>query len=158
MIEGRDFSERDEPGAPKVMIVNQTFSSRLEDAVGFSLYPQKAAAILLTATATLCLLLAAMGLDSVMSYAISQRREEFGVWIALGASRLRVVELVTRESVLLTVPGLVVGIAAALVVVRCFRRMLVGVSPTDPLTFPGAAFFLIAVALPAGYRPARRAL
>ena len=242
MIEGRDFSERDEPGAPEVMIVNQTFarhffgdrtavgqtvhmagdkvtivgqvkdtkydtpmeapvpyfylpfrqqfapglnfsmliktggdpmtllpqlrrealtlnqdaffqSVRLEDAVGFSLYPQRVAAILLSATATLCLLLAAMGLYSVMSYAISQRTQEFGVRIALGASRLRVVERVTRESVQLTLPGLFLGIAAALVVVRFFRSMLVGVSPSDPLTFAGAALFLTAVAL-----LARRAL
>ena len=128
-------------------------SVRLEDAVGFSLYPQRVAAILLSATATLCLLLAAMGLYSVMSYAISQRTQEFGVRIALGASRLRVVERVTRESVQLTLPGLFLGIAAALVVVRFFRSMLVGVSPSDPLTFAGAALFLTAVAL-----LARRAL
>lgn len=90
-------------------------SVRLEDAVGFSLYPQRVASILLSATETLCLLLAAMGLYSVMSYAISQRTQEFGVRIALGASRLRVVELRTGESVLLILPGLVLGTAAALV-------------------------------------------
>ena len=116
------------------------------------------AAILLSATATLCLLLAAIGLYSVMSYAISQRTQEFGVRIALGASRFRVVQLVTRESVLLTLPGLFLGIAAALVALRLFRSMLVGVSPTDPLTFAGAALFLLCVASLASYFPARRAL
>ena len=110
------------------------------------------------ATATLCLLLAAIGLYSVMSYAISQRTQEFGVRIALGASRLKVVQLVTRESVLLTLPGLALGTAAAVVALRFFRSMLVGVSPRDPLTFVGAALFLIAVALVANYLPARRAL
>jgi predicted permease len=133
-------------------------SLRLEDAVGYSLYPQKVAAILLSATASLSLLLAAIGLYSVMSYAISQRTQEFGVRIALGASRLRMVQLVTRESMLLTVPGLLLGMAVSLVVLRFFDSMLVGVSATDPLTFVGAALFLIVVALLASYLPTRRAL
>jgi putative ABC transport system permease protein len=60
--------------------------------------------------------------------------------------------------VLLTLPGLALGIAGALVAVRFFRSMLVGVSPTDPLTFLGASVFLIAVALLASFLPARRAL
>jgi len=133
-------------------------SVRLEDAVGYSLYPQKVAATLLTATATLCLLLAAVGLYSVMSYAISQRTQEIGVRMALGASHFKVLQMVTRQSVLLTLPGLMLGIVAAVVALRFFRSMLVGVSPTDPLTFLGAALFLIAVALLASYLPARRAL
>jgi predicted permease len=247
IMDGRDFSERDEAGAPAVMIVNETFahhffgeatplgrtihisganltviaevkdskydtpmqapipyfyvpfqqvfgpglnfsmlikttddpmavipdlrrealalnqdaffhSVRLEDAVGYSLYPQKVAATLLTVTATLCLLLAAIGLYSVMSYAISQRTQEIGVRMALGASHFKVLQMVTQESVLLTLPGLVLGIGAALVALRFFRSMLVGVSPTDPLTFLGASLFLVAVALLASYLPARRAL
>lgn len=76
----------------------------------------------------------------------------------MGASRLKVLQLVTRESVLLTMPGLLVGIAVAIVAVRFFGSMLVGVSPTDPLTFAAAAVFLIAVSLLASYVPARRAL
>jgi predicted permease len=247
VTEGRDFSERDEAGAPAVMIVNETFahhffgdatpigrtihisktnvtvigevkdskydtpiqepipyfyvpfqqvfapglnfsmlirasgdsmavipdlrrealalnqdaffhSVRLEDAVGYSLYPQKVAATLLTATATLCLLLAAVGLYSVMSYAISQRTQEIGVRMALGASHFKVLQMVTRESVLLTLPGLMLGIVAAVVALQFFRSMLVGVSPADPLTFVAASVFLIAVALLASYIPARRAL
>jgi len=133
-------------------------SISLEDAIGFSLYPQRVAAMLLTATAVLCLLLAALGLYSVMSYAISQRTQEFGVRIALGASRFKVLQLVTRESILLTVPGLLLGIVVAVIALRFFRSMLVGVSPTDPLTFVAAAAFLIMLALLASYLPARRAL
>lgn len=133
-------------------------SVRLEDAVGYSLYPQKVAAILLAATGTLCLLLAAIGLYSVMSYAISQRTQEFGVRIALGATRLNVARQVTRESLLLTLPGLFLGAATALVALRFFRSMLVDVSPNDPLTFAGAALFLITIALLASYVPVRRAL
>ena len=133
-------------------------SVRFEDAVVFSLYPQRVAAILVSATATLCLLLAAIGLYSVMSYAISQRTQEFGVRIALGASRLKVVQLVTRESVLLTLPGLALGIAVALVALRFFQSMLVGISPSDLLKLVGAGLFQIAIALVASYLPARRAL
>jgi putative ABC transport system permease protein len=66
--------------------------------------------------------------------------------------------MVTQESVLLTLPGLLLGIRAALVARRFFRSMLVRVSPTDPLTFLGASLFLVAVALLASYLPARRAL
>jgi predicted permease len=134
------------------------FHSVRLDALGYSLYPQKVAATLLTVTATLCLLLAAIGLYSVMSYAISQRTQEIGVRMALGASHFKVLQMVTRESVLLTLPGLVLGIGAALVALRFFRSVLVGVSPTDPLTFRGASLFLVAVALLASYLPARRAL
>ena len=133
-------------------------SVRLEDAVGFSLYPQRVAAILLGATATLCMILAAVGLYSVMSYAISQRTQEFGVRIALGASRTRVVQLVTRESIVLILPGLFLGVIVAIVAQRFFGSMLVGVSPTDPLTFVCAAGFLILIAVLASYVPARRAL
>ena len=93
-----------------------------------------------------------------MSYAINQRTQEIGLRVALGASRFRVVQMVTRESVLLTLPGLLLGIVGAVVALRFICTMLVGVSATDPLTFLGAAAFLIAVAVLASYLPARRAL
>jgi predicted permease len=133
-------------------------SIRLTDAVGYSLYPQKVAAILLAVVGVLCLLLAAIGLYSVMSYAVSQRTQEFGIRMALGASPFNVLRMVARESLLLAIPGLLVGMAAALAAFRVFGGMLVGISPTDPLTFGGSAIFLIAVILLAGYLPARRAV
>jgi predicted permease len=130
----------------------------LSDAVGYSLYAQKVAASLLTVVGILCLVLAAVGLYSVMSYAISRRTQEFGVRMALGASRYQVVRMVARESFLLTIPGLVAGIVVAVVAFRVFSGMLVGVSATDPLTFAGCGLFLIAVSLLASYLPARRAM
>ena len=133
-------------------------SIRLEDAVGYSLYPQKVAASLLTVLGILCLVLAAIGLYSVMSYAVSRRTQEIGVRMALGASRLKVLEMVTRESLWLTVPGLLVGMGVALAAFRAFSGMLVGVSASDPLTFAGSAIFLVAVALLASYLPARHAV
>ena len=129
---------------------------RLTDAIGYSMYTQKVAASLLTAVATLCLLLAAIGLYSVMNYAVSRRTQEFGIRMALGASPLKLVQMVTRESLLLTLPGLLAGIAAAFATLRFFTGMLVGVSSNDPLTFAGSALFLLAVALLASLMPARR--
>jgi ABC-type antimicrobial peptide transport system permease subunit len=84
-------------------------SVRLADAIGYSLYTQKVAASLLTAVSVLCVLLAAIGLYSVMSYAVSQRTQEFGIRMALGASHFSVLQMVTRESLLLTIPGLLGG-------------------------------------------------
>jgi ABC-type antimicrobial peptide transport system permease subunit len=133
-------------------------SIRLEDAVGYSLYPQKVAASLLTVLGILCLVLAAIGLYSVMSYAVSRRTQEIGVRMALGASRLKVLEMVTRESLWLTVPGLLGGMGVALAAFRAFSGMLVGVTASDPITFAGSALFLVAVALLASYLPARHAV
>jgi predicted permease len=133
-------------------------STRLNDAVTFSLYAQKTAASLLTAVGVLCLLLAAIGLYSVLSYAVSQRTQEFGVRMALGASRMAVVRMVTRESLLLTIPGLLVGVAIALAGFRLIGSMLVGVKATDPMTFATSAAFLIAVTLVASVLPAQRAM
>jgi predicted permease len=133
-------------------------STRLAYAIGYSLYAQKVAASLLSVVGVLCLLLAAIGLYSVMSYAVSQRTQEFGIRMALGASPFNMVRMVTRESLFLTVPGLVVGIVVALAAFRVFTSMLVGISPTDPVTFGCSALFLVAVTLLAGNLPARRAV
>lgn len=133
-------------------------SMRLSDAVTYSLYAQRVAASLLTAVGVLCLVLAAIGLYSVMSYAVSQRTQEFGVRMALGASRLAMVSMVTRESLFLTVPGMLVGIVMALASFRFFNNMLVGVTASDPLTFAASALFLLAVTLLASFLPATRAM
>ena len=133
-------------------------SMRFSDAVGYSLYPQKVAATLLTSIGMLCLLLAAIGLYSVMSYAVSQRTQEFGIRMAIGASRFKVLQMVTLQSLALALPGLLVGIACALVGSRFFGAMLVRVSPTDPLTLLVAALVLLGVTLLASYLPARRAV
>jgi len=132
-------------------------SVRLSDAVGYSLYAEKVAASLLTVVGILCVLLAAIGLYSVLSYEISTRTQEFGVRMALGASRVKVLAQVIRESLILAVPGLLVGFAAALVAFRFLSGMLVNVSPTDPLTLAGSILFLITVTLLASYLPASRA-
>jgi ABC-type antimicrobial peptide transport system permease subunit len=92
-----------------------------------------------------------------MSYAVSQRTQELGVRLALGASQSDVLVLVVREGLRLTMPGLAAGIAAALGAARLVSGMLFHVSAADPATFAAAAMFLGLVAVIASYLPAVRA-
>jgi predicted permease len=132
-------------------------TSRMEDATEASLYPQRVAASLLSVVGVVCLVLAAIGLYCVMSYAVSQRTQELGVRMALGAGRSDVLALVMREGLRLTMPGLVAGIAAALATARLVSSMLFQVSAADPATYVAAAAFLGLVAAIASYLPAVRA-
>ncbi len=125
--------------------------------MGVTLLPQKVAASLLAALGVIALVLAAVGLYSVMAYAVTQRTQEIGIRMALGAQPSDVLGAVLRQGIALTMAGLGIGIAAALAVTRLVANMLVHVSAFDPVTFGGAAVFLAAVALLASYLPARRA-
>jgi hypothetical protein len=131
---------------------------RLTDAIGYSLYPQRLAATLLSGVGILCLLLAAVGLYGVISYGVSQRTREFGIRMALGASPSSVARMVAGESLRLAIPGLLGGLALAYAGAGVAGGMLVGISPRDPLTLAGAALFLLATTLLASYWPARRAV
>jgi predicted permease len=133
-------------------------SMRLTDAIGYSLYALMTAATLLTVVGVACLLLAAVGLYGVISYAVSQRTQEFGIRMALGASPWAVARMVAADSLRLAAAGLLAGTAAALAATRAVGGMLIGVSAADPLTFAGSALVLLAVTLLASYWPARRAL
>jgi predicted lysophospholipase L1 biosynthesis ABC-type transport system permease subunit len=128
----------------------------LSEYIGGCLYGQKVAASLLSVLAALCLLLAALGLYSVMAYAVSQRTQEIGIRMALGAEGPAVVRLVVREGMILAGAGLLAGLAVAGVATRLVATMLV-VSALDPLVFAGASLFLASVALLASYVPGRRA-
>jgi len=129
----------------------------LEDAVTASLYPQKVAATLLTIVGTVCLLLAAIGLYSVLSYAVGRRTQELGVRMALGARPGDVLRLVIGEGLALMVPGVLMGMVLAVLAARPASPMLVRVSAADPVAFGAAALLLAAVVLAACYVPARRA-
>lgn len=132
-------------------------SSRLEEATTASLYPQRVAASLLSIVGLMCLLLAAIGLYSVMSYTVSQRTQELGIRMALGAKPADVMRMIAREALRLAVLGIVIGVVTALAASRFVGGMLVGVHPSDPLTFLSAALFLTIVVLLASYFPGRRA-
>ena len=112
---------------------------------------------MLSVVGVLSLLMAAIGLYSVMSYAVSQRTQELGIRMALGALPRQVLLQVLREALVMTAPGVLAGVAVARAAARMLGDMLVSVSVRDPLTFAGAALFLGLVAAVASYVPARRA-
>ena len=129
----------------------------LTDYIGAPLFPQRYAASLLSALGAMSLLLAAIGLYSVMAYTASQRTHEIGIRLALGADPRDLLAMVVRKGIVLTGAGLLAGMFAAFVVARLVTGLLVNVSATDPLIFTAASLFLVFVALLASYLPARRA-
>jgi predicted permease len=134
------------------------FSTRLlSEATTRSLFAQRVAASFLGVVGSIALLLSAIGLYSVMSYAVSQRTQEMGIRMALGARPGDVVGLVLRQGFRLIVPGLLTGSVVALAASRIVGGMLVNVSASDPLTFASAAAFLSLVAALASFLPALRA-
>ncbi len=130
-----------------------TMSQTFEDSVA----ERRFAATLLTAFAALALLLAAMGIYGVLSYAVAQRTREFGVRMALGARAADVRLMVLREAGVSVLIGVSLGLAGALAITRVMSGMLFGVTATDPLTFGGAILVLITTALAASWMPALRA-
>ena len=113
--------------------------------------------LLLGAFAGLALLLAAIGLYSVLAYSVRRRVREIGVRMALGAQRMDVIRMILRQGVKLALIGVAIGVVAAFVLTRLMARQLFQVSATDPLTFIGVAGMLVLVAIAACYIPARRA-
>ncbi len=112
---------------------------------------------LLSGTAAIALVLAAVGIYGVMAYAISQRTREIGIRLALGAQRAEVVGLIVWQGMLPVAAGVLLGVGGARVLTRVISSLLYGVSANDPLTFIGVAVLLAFVALLACYLPARRA-
>ena len=106
----------------------------------------------------IALLLAAIGVYGVISYSVTQRTQEIGVRMALGAREADVLALVVRQGLTLAAIGIAIGLLVAFAVTRVIRSLLIGVSPTDPLSFGLFALFLIGIAILASYIPARRAM
>ena len=120
--------------------------------------PVRTMAILSGAYALLAVFLAGFGLFAVLAHDVSQRTQEIGIRMALGAMPRSVLVLVLREGLLLTVAGLAAGIAGAVVITRMMQALLYGVSSTEPAVFGTIAALLLAVAFLACWVPARRAM
>jgi predicted permease len=129
----------------------------MEQWIARSLAERRFSMIVLISFAATALLLAAMGIYSVMSYAVTRRTHELGIRSALGASRQEIVGLVLRQGMRPAAAGMAAGLVAALVLTRFLARMLYGVRPSDPATLTAVTLLLGAIALAACYIPARRA-
>jgi predicted permease len=126
--------------------------------VAASLFGAKIAASLLSVLSGLGLLLAAIGLYSVMAYSVAQRTSEIGIRVTLGAQPRDIMRLVFRQGIGFALAGLLVGSLVAAALARVISAMLVGVSPADPLVYAAATAFTILVALASAAIPAWRAL
>jgi ABC-type antimicrobial peptide transport system permease subunit len=116
--------------------------------------------ILLGAFAALALLLASVGIYGVISYSVTQRIQEIGIRMALGAAKRQIFQMVIGHGLRLAVAGLMTGTAVALILARLlssFSHLLYGVGASDPVTFAGVSLVLIGAAILACYIPARRA-
>jgi ABC-type antimicrobial peptide transport system permease subunit len=128
-----------------------------EEHVSASLFPQRVAAALLSVLGCIALLLAALGLHSVLAFAVGQREHEFGIRMALGAQPRDVLGTVVRQGLLLALAGIAAGAILAFVAARLMGGLLVNLSASDPLILGSVSLFLVAVALLASYLPARQA-
>jgi ABC-type antimicrobial peptide transport system permease subunit len=133
-------------------------SDDLGGLLSVSLFTYRVAATLSSILGMLGLLLASIGLYGVLSYSVSQRRQEIGIRMALGANRKDVLGLVVSAGLKLTLLGIAVGIFAALAFSTGLRSLLFGVRSTDPATLVGVTLLLLCVGLIACYLPARRAM
>ena len=129
----------------------------LTEHMALPLFPARVAAILLGSFGLLALILAAIGIFGVMSYAVSQRTREIGIRMALGANSGGILRLVVGGGLKLIAVGMGIGFAGAFAGTRLMSALLYGVSATDFVTFVGIALLLTGVALMACYLPARRA-
>jgi ABC-type antimicrobial peptide transport system permease subunit len=129
----------------------------LQTLVDRAVSPRRFVVILLGGFAGFALILASLGIYAVISYSVSQRTQEIGIRMALGASAEMLQKSILLQTLGLAASGMAAGIAASWVLARTLSGMLFGVTPSDPLTFAAMVVILAAVAVLAGYLPARRA-
>jgi len=147
----REAIRRADPQQPVTSIVT------LEQTRDTALAPRRLTAGLLGLFSVLALIITAAGIGGVLAFLVSQRTQEIGIRMALGASRGEVLRMVLRQGLRSVVAGLALGTVAALFLTRLMAGVLFEVPPTDPLTFVGVIVTLLLVALAACLLPARRA-
>ena len=129
----------------------------MTDVVANSIGTRRVSMLLFSVFAGAALLLAAIGIYGVMAYSVTQRTQEIGIRMALGAQKSDVLRMVVRQGMTLAFIGIGVGIAGALGLTRVIANLLFGVNAADPLTFAAISLLLALVAFAACYLPARRA-
>jgi putative ABC transport system permease protein len=139
--------------SPEIGVDFQVFKTQVRE----SLLAERLMAILSGSLGILAALLTAVGLYGVISFLVAQRTREIGIRMALGAGKRQVLLSILRETLLLTVLGLAVGLPVTYSVTRLIASMLFGIKPSDPVALALAAFALCGVGLAAAYIPARRA-
>jgi ABC-type antimicrobial peptide transport system permease subunit len=122
-----------------------------------SLIRERVLAMLTTMFGTLALMLAAVGLYGLVSYSVTNRAREIGVRLALGATQTKIFRSILRDTLRLVAMGIAVGLPMALLLSRLARALVVGISPSDPVTMGSAATVLMVISVLAAFGPARRA-
>jgi putative ABC transport system permease protein len=130
---------------------------QMTDVVAGTVAEPRFTMLLVSGFAMLALALAAVGIYGVIAYSVTQRTQEIGLRMALGAERSTVLSMVIREGLFVAAIGVGLGLAAAGLGSKLMADLLVGITPHDPTTFAGSAGVLVVVALAASYLPARRA-
>jgi putative ABC transport system permease protein len=148
----RSLVNRIEPAAPVYKI--EAMKARVAE----TLEERRFTTTLLTSFAALAVFLAAVGIYGVLSCIVTQRSQEIGIRMALGAQRGSVLRMMVGEGLRFAAIGNVVGVAGSLAVARLLRSMLYRVAPTDAATFSACALLILGLAALASYIPARRAL
>jgi putative ABC transport system permease protein len=122
-----------------------------------ALMPMRMGATIAGVQGMIALLLAAMGIFGLVSFVVSRRTREIGIRMAVGATTLDIMRLVTRQSLKLTLIGLICGLVLAFGLTRLLAGLLYGVNPSDPVVFGGVALIIIVTALLGAWIPVRRA-
>ena len=139
---------------PELVVANV---KTMDEVVSDSVAQRRLTMLLLTIFAGAALLLAAVGIYGVIAYSVTERTQEIGIRVALGAQRGAVLRMVIKQALVLVVTGIAVGGGGALLLTRLMQGLLFEVKPTDPVTFGVVSGVLTAVALLASYIPGRRA-
>jgi len=139
---------------PDVVLID---AQTMEQHLALLLYPPRMAALLLSIFGGLALLLAAIGLYGIVSYAVARRTREVGIRVALGAEPRSVVAMLTRSGLRLVAAGGAIGLVLAVAVTWTISRYLYGIGATDLVTFIGVPAILVGTGLLASWLPARRA-
>jgi ABC-type antimicrobial peptide transport system permease subunit len=140
-----------DPDLPVVNVRTQ------DQQIDYDLQQERLFVALTSGFGLLALALACVGIYGIMAYSVANRRNEIGIRMALGAQPGQVRGMILRESTGLALAGISVGVAAALLLTRLVKSMLYGIQPYDPLSLSVGVLLLLAVALAAGWIPARRA-